>query len=175
MPTSEELVVAARSGDQVAFARIVEEDGPRAYRLARAILGSSQDAEEAVQEAFVHAWRELPRLRDAALWPAWFRRITVRAAIDRGRRRPRVREIDLGAHEPPPEPDASAAVADRDDVDRVLRGLSPDDRALLALRFLVDLEVDDVAAVLGIPSGTVKSRLSRLLARLQSGIEGAER
>ena len=167
--------MAARSGDEVAFARLVDEDGPRAYRLARAILGSSQDAEEAVQEAFVHAWRELPRLRDAALWPAWFRRITVRAAIDRGRRRTRVREIDLGAHEPAPEADASAVVADRDDVDRVLKGLPPDDRALLALRFLLDLEVDDVAAVLGIPSGTVKSRLSRLLARLQSDIEGGER
>ena len=167
--------MAARSGDQVAFARLVDEDGPRAYRLARAILGSSQDAEEAVQEAFVHAWRELPRLRDASLWPAWFRRITVRAAIDRGRRRPRIREIELGAHEPPPQPDASAAVADRDDVDGVLRRLPADDRALLALRFLVDLEVDDVAAALGIPPGTVKSRLSRLLARLQSGIEDAKR
>ena len=167
--------MAARSGDQVAFARLVDEDGPRAYRLARAILGSSQDAEEAVQEAFVHAWRELPRLRDASRWPAWFRRITVRAAIDRGRRRPRVREIDLGAYEPPPEQDASAAVADRDDVERVLRRLSPDDRALLALQFLVDLEVDDVAVTLGIPSGTVKSRLSRLLARLQAETEGAER
>lgn len=167
--------MAARSGDQVAFARIVEDDGPRAYRLARAILGSSQDAEEAVQEAFVHAWRELPRLRDAARWPAWFRRITVRAAIDRGRRRPRIREIDLGAHEPPPEPDASGAIADRDDVDRVLRRLPPDDRALLALRFLVDLDIDDVAVALGIPPGTVKSRLSRLVARLQAGTEGGER
>lgn len=167
--------MAARSGDQGAFARLVDEDGPRAYRLARAILGSSQDAEEAVQEAFIHAWRELPRLRDAALWPAWFRRITVRAAIDRGRRRTRVREIDLGAHEPPPEPDASATVADRDEVARVLRRLPPDDRALLALRYLVDLEVDDVAAAIGVASGTVKSRLSRLLAKLQSETEGGER
>ena len=101
-------------------------------------------------------------------WPAWFRRITVRAAVDRGRRRSRVREIDLGSAEPPAQLDASAAVADRDDVERALRGLPADDRALLALRFLADLEVDDVAQALGIPAGTVKSRLSRLIARLRA-------
>jgi RNA polymerase sigma-70 factor (ECF subfamily) len=168
MPTSEELVVAARSGDQGAFAALVDAEGPAAYRLARAILGSSRDAEEAVQDAFVHAWRELPRLREPARWPAWFRRITVRAAIDRGRRRSRVREIDLGSVEPPAQLDASGAVADRDDVERALHGLPADDRALLVLRFLADLEVDDVAQALGIPSGTVKSRLSRLIARLRA-------
>ena len=81
----------------------------------------------------------------------------------------------MGAHEPPPEPDASDSVADRDVVDLVLRRLPPDDRALLALRFLVDLEVDDVAVALGIPPGTVKSRLSRLLARLQAETDGGAR
>ena len=160
--------MAARSGDQVAFARLVDLEGPRAYRLARAILGSSQDAEEAVQEAFLHAWRELPRLRDIASWPAWFRRITVRAAIDRGRRRPRVREIDLGTFEPSDASQANLEVEARADVARALRSLAPEDRALLTLRFLDDLEVPDVAAALGVPAGTVKSRLSRLLERLRA-------
>lgn len=160
--------MAARSGDQVAFARLVDAEGPRAYRLARAILGSSLDAEEAVQEAFLHAWRELPRLRDTTSWPAWFRRITVRAAIDRGRRRPRVREIELGSYEPSAVPDGSLEVEARADVARALRDLPPDDRALLTLRFLDDLEIPDVAAALGIPAGTVKSRLSRLLGRLRA-------
>ena len=156
----------------MAFAALVDSDGPAAYRLARAILGSSGDAEEAVQDAFVHAWRDLPRLREPASWPTWFRRITVRAAVDRGRRRSRIREIDLGSVEPPAQFGASAAVADRDDVERTLRALPPDDRALLALRFLADLEVDDVARALGIPAGTVKSRLSRLIARLRAAETG---
>ena len=152
----------------MAFAALVQAEGPGAYRLARAILGSSADAEDAVQEAFLHAWKELPGLRDADRWPAWFRRITVRAAIDRGRRRARIHEIDLGTHEPEPMADASAAVVERDDVARALRGLPADDRALLALRFLADLEVEDVARALGVPAGTVKSRLSRLLSRLRT-------
>lgn len=160
--------MAARSGDQVAFARLVDLEGPRAYRLARAILGSSQDAEEAVQEAFLHAWRALPRLRDTALWPAWFRRITVRAAIDRGRRRPRIREIEIGSFEPSDASEANLEVEARTDMTRALRHLPPDDRALLTLRFLDDLEVPDVAAALGIPAGTAKSRLSRLLGRLRA-------
>ena len=115
----------------------------------------------------MHAWKELPSLREADRWPAWFRRITVHAALDRGRRRARIHEIDLGAHEPEPMPDASAAVAERDDVARALRSLPADDRALLALRYLADLEIEDVARALGVPAGTVKSRLSRLLVRLR--------
>jgi RNA polymerase sigma-70 factor (ECF subfamily) len=128
----------------------------------------AKDAEEAVQEAFLHAWRDLPRLREAVLWPAWFRRIAVRAAIDRGRRRTRIREIALGSYEPSSVSDASLEVEARADVARALRRLPPHDRALLTLRFVDDLEVADVAAALGIPAGTVKSRLSRLLGRLRA-------
>jgi RNA polymerase sigma-70 factor (ECF subfamily) len=97
MPTKEELVIAARAGDRKAFAALVEADGATALRLARTILRSPDEAEDAVQEAFVRAWRDLPSLRDPARWPAWLRTLTARAAIDRYRRRRRLREVELDA------------------------------------------------------------------------------
>lgn len=189
MPTREDLVVAARQGDEAAFASLVEMDGPGAMRLAKAILTSRSDAEDAVQEAFFRAWRQLPRLRDAERWSAWFRRIVVRCAIDVTRRRQRVREIaptrstsspigGQGVQAALVQADPSAAtadlvasVADRDLAARALASLAPEDRALLALRFLADLEVPDAAAALGIRLGTAKSRLHRLLARLHDEME----
>ncbi|MGH2468165.1 MAG: RNA polymerase sigma factor [Candidatus Limnocylindrales bacterium] len=189
MPTREELVVAARQGDEAAFASLVEMDGPGALRLARAILTTRSDAEDAVQEAFFRAWRQLPKLRDAERWSAWFRRIVVRCAIDVVRRRQRIREVaptrsisspivghDVDAALVRADPSAATAdleagVADRDLAERALARLVPEDRALLALRFLADLEVPDAAAALGLRLGTAKSRLHRLLARLRDELE----
>jgi RNA polymerase sigma-70 factor (ECF subfamily) len=174
MVNRNDLVIAARAGDGDAFMDLVQLETPEAFRLSLAILRHPFDAEDALQEAFVCAWRELPGLRDAERWSAWFRRITVNAAIDTGRRKKAHRIVALGFHEPPPTADSSAGLADRDEVSQAMGHLDANDRALLALRFGHDLELPDVAAALGIPLGTAKSRLHRALGRLRKELENVD-
>jgi RNA polymerase sigma factor (sigma-70 family) len=174
MANRHDLVIAARAGDGDAFMDLVQLETPNAFRLSLAILRHPFDAEDALQEAFVRAWRELPGLRDAERWPAWFRRIAVNAAIDTGRRKKAIRIVPLGFHEPPPMADCSAGLAERDEIMRAMGHLDANDRALLALRFGHDLELPDVAAALGIPLGTAKSRLHRALGRLRKELENVD-
>ena len=174
MANRHDLVIAARAGDGDAFMDLVQLETPEAFRLTLAILRQPSDAEDALQEAFVRAWRELPGMRDLERWPAWFRRITVNAAIDTGRRKKAFHIVPLGFHEPPPMADSSAGLADRDEVTRAMGHLDAKDRALLALRFGHDLELPDVAAALGIPLGTAKSRLHRALGRMRKEMESVD-
>jgi RNA polymerase sigma factor (sigma-70 family) len=174
MANRHDLVTAARAGDGDAFMDLVHLETPEAFRLTLAILRHPSDAEDALQDAFVRAWRELPGLRDLERWPAWFRRITVNAAIDTSRRKKSFHIVPLGFHEPPPMADSSAGLADRDEVARAMGRLDSKDRALLALRFGHDLELPDVAAALGIPLGTAKSRLHRALGRMRKEMESID-
>jgi RNA polymerase sigma-70 factor (ECF subfamily) len=161
------VVLAARSGDAAAFATLVHAETPAAYRLALSIVRSPAEAEDAVQEAFLRAWRDIGSLREAEHWPAWFRRLTVRSALDQTRRRPRVREVDLDLASDVPGLESAVHPADRLELMAAFDRLAPDDRAILALRFFADLELPDAAAALGIPLGTAKSRLHRALGRLR--------
>ncbi len=161
------LVAAARARDRDAFARLVVIETPQAWRLSYSILRSPADAEDALQDAFVTAWTRLPDLRDPGHWPGWFRRIVVSTAIDHYRRRRRrlgsfIRRVE-------PVSDASGEVELRDALDEQLASLEPVDRALLALRYGLDLEMVAVAAALGMPLGTAKSRVHRALQRLRRG------
>jgi RNA polymerase sigma-70 factor (ECF subfamily) len=165
------LVLAARSGDAGAFTQLVRAEMPAAYRLALSIVRSPCEAEDAVQEAFLRAWRDIGGLRNADLWPAWFRKLVVRAALDQARRRRKVREIDLELIDDRPGAEPSLQAADRLALMRAFDCLAADDRAILALRFYSDLEVPDVAAALGVPLGTAKSRLHRALGRLRARME----
>jgi len=167
-----ELVLAARLGDEVAFARLIEAEAPRTYRAVLAVVRSPEDAQEVMQDASIRAWRQLRGLRDAESWPAWFRRIAVRQALDRAgqQSRRRLREISLGSGEGEPTHDPSSGWAERAAVMAALRLLANEDRALLGLRFGADLAVPDVAAALGIPLGTAKSRLHRALRRLAAAM-----
>jgi RNA polymerase sigma-70 factor (ECF subfamily) len=174
MATRHDLVIAARAGDGDAFMDLVRLETPDAFRLSLAILRHHFDAEDALQEAFTRAWRELPGLRDPELWPAWFRRIIVSSAIDTGRRKKARRIVPLGYHEPPPTADGSAGLAARDEVTRAMGHLDAKDRALLALRFGHDLELPDVASALGVPLGTAKSRLHRALGRMRKELESVD-
>ena len=177
MPVSDEVVTAAARGDRHAFAALVEIEAMTAYRVAFGILGSHAEAEDAAQDAFIRAWRDLPTLRDPGRWSAWFRQLVVRSALDRARRSRRQATVSLdpaadGAFDPP-GPDGIEPMAARDELLRALAGLSADDRAVIALRFAADLEVPDIAAALGIPLGTAKSRLHRALARLRHRMDSA--
>jgi RNA polymerase sigma-70 factor (ECF subfamily) len=161
------VVLAARSGDATAFAALVHVETPAAYRLALSIVRSPAEAEDAVQEAFLRAWRDIHSLREADRWPAWFRRLVVRSALDQTRHRPRVREVDLDLAFNVPGLESSVHPADRLELMAAFDRLAPDDRAILALRFYQDLEIPDAAAALGIPLGTAKSRLHRAIGRLR--------
>jgi len=166
----ESVVLRAKAGDQAAFGQLVEAYGPAMYRLCRAILRSGSDAEDTAQEAFIRAWRELPTLRDVGAWPAWIRRISVNAAVDASRRN-RLRSIPLSLASPSPAIDLGSLVATRQELDDAFSRLSGADRAILVLRFYLDLEVPDAASALGIPLGTAKSRLHRALERLRAEME----
>jgi RNA polymerase sigma factor (sigma-70 family) len=160
------LVAAARARDRGAFERLVVTETPDAWRLTYSILRSTHDAEDALQEAFVSAWTRLPDLREPERWAGWFRRIVVSAAIDQHRRRRR-RTLASFIRRVEPVPDSSGAFELREALDAELASLDPIDRALLALRYGLDLEMPDVAAALGMPVGTAKSRVHRALQRLR--------
>ena len=179
-----ELVVAARAGDEVAFARLLETEAPRVYRAVLAVVRSPEDAQEVIQDASIRAWRQIGGLRDMDRWAAWYRRIAVRQAVDRAGRLGgrRLREVSLDSADRDGGNDAkgltggasdpTSAWLERTAVMDALARLSMEDRALLGLRCGADLEVPAVAAALGIPLGTAKSRLHRALARLASVMEG---
>lgn len=163
-----ELVEAATAGDRGAFEQLFERDAPVAYRAALAVLHSPHDAEDAIQDAALRAWERLPQLRDPAGWSGWFQRIAIRAALDRARRGPRARELTISTDLDRAGPDPAPVSDDRLTLLEAMGRLSADDRAILGLRFGADLEVPDLAAVLGIRLGTAKARLHRALARLRA-------
>lgn len=167
-----ELVLAARLGDEVAFARLIQEEAPRTYRAVLAVVRSPEDAQEVMQDASIRAWRQLPGLRDPGNWAAWFRRIAVNQALDRAGRQGRIRlhEISPDSFEAEVGRDPSSGWAERAAVMAALQLLPKEDRAVLGLRFGADLAVPDVAAALAIPLGTAKSRLHRALGRLAAAL-----
>lgn len=168
MSELDELVSDALAGDRSAFACLLERETPSAYRAALAILRSPEEARDVVQEAAIRAWQELPRLRRVDAWPAWFRRITVRQALDERRHARHTRESPLIDDAWPGLTDATVASDDTVILLSAFGRLRPKDRALLALRFHLDLSVPDVAATLGIPVGTAKARIHRAISKLRT-------
>jgi RNA polymerase sigma-70 factor, ECF subfamily len=167
MASTVELVLAARSGDLDAFTALIRLESTFAYRLALSILFSPADAEDATQEAWSRVWLALPRLRDAERWEPWFRQIVVRSAIDRNRAFHGMKEVPLDeATERTSGPFESDAER-REILTRLMSQIRPEDRAILSLRYLFDLPVRQVAIEMGLSEGTVKSRIHRLLSRLQ--------
>ncbi len=163
------LVVLAGRGDHDAFAVLARGAIARLDAAARLILRDSELARDAVQEALMQAWRDLPGLRDPDRFDAWLHRLTVHSCIDAARhRRRRIIEVELTPLDGPTVSDPAALVADRDLLDRALSGLEPDARALVVMHYYLGMSVPDVADALGIPLGTAKSRLSRSLAQMRT-------
>jgi RNA polymerase sigma-70 factor (ECF subfamily) len=173
------LVARAQAGDQDAFEALLERWLVPSLRTAYAIIGDEADARDATQDAFLQAWRELRRLRDPDRFDAWFSRILVnRCRTVRGRRRrTAVREINLDDlplwAEPATagDPPANADPVSLDAVERALRRLSTPERTILVLHHLQHLPLNDVAAGLGIPVGTAKSRLFAARKALERALE----
>jgi RNA polymerase sigma-70 factor (ECF subfamily) len=158
------------SEDQAAevFLRLGRRELDRAYRLAGLLLADRIEAEDAVQDALVRAWRRRATLRDPAAFPAWFDRILVNGCRDRLRRRRRVRFLELNIAGEPAIRDPFRALLDRDEATRALAVLNPDQRVTVILHYWADLTLDAIAERTGWPIGTVKSRLHHALQRLRA-------
>lgn len=150
-----------------AFRRLVDLQLDPNYRIANAILANHAEAQDAVHDALVIAWRKYHHLRDPAKFDAWFRHIVVNACRGRLRQAARRPTTDLSERSELSSPDISPAVDERVRLEQALARLKPDDQIILALRYNHDLKLDDIAAALDIPSGTVKSRLNRAHAGLR--------
>lgn len=162
------LVGSAARGDSAAFAELVTPPLHRALVLATLAVGRD-DAPDVVQESLLQAWRGLSTLRDRNAFPAWFQTIVVRTAWRSAKRHRHVAVLDDRWVDPSPGPER--VIASRDIGDAFAR-LTAQDRLLLALRFRMDLSYEQAARVLGVPAGTVKSRVHYALGRLREGLDG---
>jgi RNA polymerase sigma-70 factor (ECF subfamily) len=163
-----DLVELAKQGDHDAFATLAGMVIARLDAAARLILRDPELARDAVQEGFIRAWRNLPALRDPDRFDAWLRQLVVHSCIDiTRRRRRRVVEVELTPIDNPPMRDITAVIADRDVLDHALRLIDPEWRAVVVLHYFLGLSLPEVAATLGIPLGTAKSRLHRSLAAMR--------
>ena len=164
-----DLVGRARGGDHDAFARLVSGRIARLDAAARLILRDDELARDAVQDALVRAWRDLPGLRDPDRFDAWLHRLTVNACLDTVRKRRR-RPIEI-AFTPIAEPsvgDGTTGIAERELLSQALGRLEPGWRAVVVLHFYLGMPLPDVAVALRVPLGTVKSRLHRSLRAMRA-------
>ena len=169
--TSEEPLTSA-SSDYVRAARAKVDDG---YRLAGYLLGDATEAQDAVQDALVKAWRSWPSLRQPESFGPWFDRIVVNVCRDRMRRHRTLRMVDLEAAGQVESADTFAAMLEGDRVASAVARLRPDYRIVIALRFWRDMSLEQVAETLDLPLGTVKSRLHYALRALGVELEGNDR
>jgi RNA polymerase sigma-70 factor (ECF subfamily) len=157
------LVLAAQAGDAQAFAGLVRLHQRRAYAVARAIVLTHEDAEDAVQEGFLHSYRALDRFR------AWLHRIVANAALDIARRR-KVRDADElpeTVASPRPTRDPAEAGELRSRLRAALDGLAARQRAVIVLHDIEGFKHAEIGAMLGIPEGTARSDLHHARAQLR--------
>ncbi len=160
----EALVRRCREGDPSAFGVLVERHERRVYNLALRMTGREEDARDAAQEAFLTALRKLSSFRGEAAFSTWLHRVTVNTCYDLLRTRKRAPMLDrLPEHEvePQPIPDHAPLTDLSVDVRRALLEVPEEYRAAMVLHDVQDLPYEEVAAILGVPVGTVKSRLHR--------------
>jgi RNA polymerase sigma-70 factor (ECF subfamily) len=170
-----ELVELARQGDRVAFGELAVALGDRLHAVAHRILRDRELAGDVTQQTLVKIWQELPRLRDADLFAGWSYRILVNTCRDeiRKRRRPST-DLDL-LDTDAWMPDASIPVADRDQLERAFRRLTVDQRSVVILHYYLDYSLAEIASIVDIPVGTVRSRLHYARQAMRSAIEADRR
>ncbi len=177
------LVRRAAHGEMAAFDTLLVDRIDRCYRLAWSILNNDADAADATQDAFVAAWRELPRLRDTSAFDGWLNRIVANAALMARRHRKRLREVavtpDLPESDDAPtwEPESVAkqnesdAFVERDAIGRAFDRLRPADRSILVLHHVDERPVAEIARTLNVPVGTAKWRLHAARRALERAME----
>ena len=175
-----ELFARAQRGDIDAYEEIVQRYQQLAFRTAYVITRSAAEAEDAAQDAFVKAYRALASFRTGAEPRPWLLRIVANEARNRMRSAGRRQRLELrlaeGFRQGDAAPSPEAAAVDADERRRLVSlvgELEENDRLIIASRYFLELSGEETAAALGIPEGTVKSRLSRALGRLRERIEHA--
>jgi RNA polymerase sigma-70 factor (ECF subfamily) len=169
------LVERAQRGDRDAFAELASAISDRLYSTAQRILRDPDAAGDALQAALVAIWRDLPTLRDPDRFVAWAYRVLVRRCqADRRRARRSLALVDI-------EPalattgDVQVSVALHDELERAFRTLTDDQRSVLVLTYYRELTIEEVAEVMGVPPGTVKSRLHYAKQAMRAAVEAGAR
>ncbi len=172
-----DLVVRAQAGDLDAFSALTAGLTDRLYAAARLILRDDEQAADAVQDALLQAWLDLRGLRDPDRFDAWLHRLLVRACYRAAKRRRtrEVIEIKVASTADSMTPDAQRALALRDQLERGFRRLSPDQRAVIVLHHYLGLSLVEAAETLGIPLGTMQSRLNRATQAMRAALEADDR
>jgi RNA polymerase sigma-70 factor (ECF subfamily) len=171
-----ELVIRAQRGDEQAFASLAVAVGDRLHAVSHRILRDIDLAEDATQQALLDIWRDLPTLRDPARFDAWSYRLLVRACYAEGRRtRHWTPNLHLLPVDEPETADRLSTIVDRDQLERGFRRLSIDHRAVVVLHHYLDLSLDAIAEILGVPVGTVRSRLHHAMRGLRAALDADSR
>ncbi|HEX5578481.1 MAG TPA: sigma-70 family RNA polymerase sigma factor [Candidatus Limnocylindria bacterium] len=169
------LVDQAKRGDREAFTSLAFELSDRLFAVAHRILRDFDAAGDALQVTLLHIWRDLPSLRDSSLVERWSYRILVRACHDQLRQqRRRAPPVDV-LPAPETDPGPEVAVLRRDELDRAFRRLSTEQRAAIVLQYYRGLTLPEIAEILGVPAGTVRSRLYYAKRTLRAAIEADAR
>jgi len=170
-----QLVIRAQRGDEAAYASIAAEIADRFLAVARRILRDLDLAEDATQQALLSVWQDLPQLRDPARFDAWSYRLLVRACHNEGRKQRRwAPNLRLLPVDDVADDDLSSVV-DRNQLEIGFRRLSLDHRTVVVLHHYLDLPLDRVAEILGIPAGTAHSRLHHAMRQLRAALEADAR
>jgi RNA polymerase sigma factor (sigma-70 family) len=170
-----DLVVRAQRGDKGAYALVATEIADRFLAVARRILRDIDLAEDATQQALLAIWQDLPQLRDPARFEAWSYRLLVRACYAEGRKERRwAPNLHLLPKDGLADDDLSSVI-DRDLLERGFRHLSIDHRTVVVLHHYLDMPLDRVADVLGIPAGTAHSRLHHAMRGLRAALDADAR
>jgi RNA polymerase sigma-70 factor, ECF subfamily len=171
-----DLVIRAQRGDEEAFASLAVTLGGRLHAVAHRILRDLDLAEDATQQALLDVWRDLPQLRDPARFEAWSYRLLVRACYAEGRRARRwTPNLLLLPTDEAAAGEGLSSVVDRDQLERGFRRLSVDHRAVVVLHHYLDMPIDHVADTLGVPVGTIRSRLHYAMRGLRAALEADAR
>jgi RNA polymerase sigma-70 factor, ECF subfamily len=171
-----DLVERAGRKDKEAFTSLFYRFGDRLFAVAYRILRDRSRAEDAVQQTFLTAWRELPKLRDPQRFEAWLFTLLVNACRTEirhvGRWQPGLRAVaDIEA----PVDDSQRNLAQRDELERAFRRLSLEQRTVVVLHHYMDLPADEIGRVLDLPAGTVRSRLHYARQQMRAAIEADSR
>jgi RNA polymerase sigma-70 factor (ECF subfamily) len=167
----------ASAGDPDAFRELVDRYRDRAYEVALRIVRNAQEAEEVTQDAFVRAWRALEGFRGEARFSTWLYRIVTRCALDAAERNRRRATHETGLEPEMMETvaaDVPAAEPHLVGLDRLLGELAPVPRAVVTLFYLRERRIEEIAAILDLPPGTVKTHLHRSRAQLRRGWQRLE-
>jgi RNA polymerase sigma-70 factor (ECF subfamily) len=171
-----DLVIRAQHGDREAYVALATEIADRYLAVARRILRDLDLAEDATQQALLSIWQDLPQLRDPARFEPWSYRLLVRACYAEGRKQRRwAPNLRLLPADEPTAADGYSSVVDRDQLESGFRRLSIDHRVVVVLHHYLDLPLERVAELLGIPVGTAQSRLHYAMRGLRAALDADAR